>query len=410
MLIHHFHLTVLERIALLGLYCSDSWSPGWGHIYITIIVSLSVTVAMYCLFQLYMPISVHLAPHKPLLKLFSVKAVVFLTFWQASGLSLLSMFGVIKDTPYMTADDINTGIAAILETFEMTCFAVLHFRAFSYKPYRTNGQKFLDPTPRLPSLMHALDIRDMWREIQDGSVYMGKTIRGVEAEEEARRRTHFAKVMGREREFIEAKESWPIEDSLCDEDLLLDSRGRERQLPCLEARGDKLGMTLDDDDRRKSRKRDSAGGKQIAFGMLGLISTSSYVQSMRHCLETKVIVIHGRISHGGEAFTTVCHKTVPIGDWKSDFPRYLGDPRRNIADVANTHRGYPHSTLLRLRRLSCSSTLVWGTVPLGCDCPRITDKRILPQIPRDHWTAAQATFPGHAPVMATGMMKQLTCS
>ena len=42
---------------------------------ITILVSLSVTVAMYCLIQLYVPVSKDLAQHKPLLKLFSVKAV-----------------------------------------------------------------------------------------------------------------------------------------------------------------------------------------------------------------------------------------------------------------------------------------------------------------------------------------------
>ena len=62
---------------------------------------------------------------------------VFLTFWQAVLLSGLSMFGVVKDvslskccyyacclvfnfqSQYMTADDINTGLSAILETFEM---------------------------------------------------------------------------------------------------------------------------------------------------------------------------------------------------------------------------------------------------------------------------------------------------
>ena len=38
-------------------------------------VSLSVTVAMYCLIQLYVVVSEQLKPHQPLLKLFSVKAV-----------------------------------------------------------------------------------------------------------------------------------------------------------------------------------------------------------------------------------------------------------------------------------------------------------------------------------------------
>jgi hypothetical protein len=71
---------------------------------------------MYCLIQLYIPVAGHLAPHKPLLKLFAVKAVgtfdtglvvvfhqaysiaiVFLTFWQATLFSVLSIVGVVKD-------------------------------------------------------------------------------------------------------------------------------------------------------------------------------------------------------------------------------------------------------------------------------------------------------------------------
>ncbi|KAF9807731.1 hypothetical protein IEO21_08090 [Rhodonia placenta] len=92
-------LTTLAAVILnyIGLYCDDSWSPGWGHLYITIIMSISVTIAMYCLIQLYMPIAGHLAPHKPLLKLFAVKAVVFLTFWQETLISGLEDVGVIKN-------------------------------------------------------------------------------------------------------------------------------------------------------------------------------------------------------------------------------------------------------------------------------------------------------------------------
>lgn len=52
---------------------------------------------MYCLLQLYIVISSDIAPYRPLLQLFSVKAVVFLTFWQSSFLSVLEDFGVLKD-------------------------------------------------------------------------------------------------------------------------------------------------------------------------------------------------------------------------------------------------------------------------------------------------------------------------
>jgi hypothetical protein len=73
---------------------------------------------MYCLLQLYSSVSEQLKPQKPLLKLFAVKAVgttvsllpfttywtdgdtVFLTFWQASLLSVLAMFGWVKDVSW----------------------------------------------------------------------------------------------------------------------------------------------------------------------------------------------------------------------------------------------------------------------------------------------------------------------
>lgn len=42
---------------------------------ITIIVSISVSVAMYCLIQLYVPVADRLVHHKPILKLFAIKAV-----------------------------------------------------------------------------------------------------------------------------------------------------------------------------------------------------------------------------------------------------------------------------------------------------------------------------------------------
>ncbi|KZT23606.1 DUF300-domain-containing protein [Neolentinus lepideus HHB14362 ss-1] len=197
-------LTTLIAVVLnyMGLYCDDSYSPKWGHIYITIIVSISVSVAMYCLLQLYITVSKELAPYKPILKLFAVKAVVFLTFWQATGLSLLSMAGLIKDTKYMTANDINNGIAAILETFEMMCFAFLHFKAFTYIPYKPHHEPDAPPpqrTPRLRSLCHAMDFRETAREVWAGCVYMHARLRGKETDVHTRRAAVMEDVFGRPR-------------------------------------------------------------------------------------------------------------------------------------------------------------------------------------------------------------------
>ncbi|TFK51154.1 DUF300-domain-containing protein [Heliocybe sulcata] len=193
-------LTTLIAVSLnyIGLYCEDSYSPGWGHIYITAIVSISVSVAMYCLLQLYVCVSTELSPYKPILKLFAVKAVVFLTFWQATALSGLSMLGWIKDTKYMTANDINNGIAAILETFEMMCFAFLHFKAFTYRPYKPEGPS-RQRTPRLRSLGNAMDFRETFRELWAGTVYMWHRIRGKETDMLTRRAAIMEDIMGRSR-------------------------------------------------------------------------------------------------------------------------------------------------------------------------------------------------------------------
>ncbi|KAF5322163.1 hypothetical protein D9619_001707 [Psilocybe cf. subviscida] len=187
----------------IGLYCESSWGLGWGHIYITILMSLSVTVAMYCLIQLYVPVAKELTPHKPLLKLFSIKAVVFLTFWQATFLSVLSMFGIVKDTTYMTAEDVNIGIGAVAECFEMMLFGFIHIAAFSYKPYcrpNAQGDRPLQ-TPRWRSLGHALDFRETFREIWVGCVYMFDRMRGREPTPDfgVIRENHYEGAFGRSR-------------------------------------------------------------------------------------------------------------------------------------------------------------------------------------------------------------------
>ena len=91
---------------------------------------------MYCLLQLYLCVATELAPHRPVLKLFSIKAVgkfglptldrlhlmehtsptVFLTFWQSTFLSLLSLIGVFKD------------VRLSLDLILMSGFLIIYYR------------------------------------------------------------------------------------------------------------------------------------------------------------------------------------------------------------------------------------------------------------------------------------------
>lgn len=195
---------------------------------------------MYCLFQLYLSVATELAPHRPVLKLISIKAVGKFGLPAGSSSShgayavdsisdfLAIHFPILAkrnrscqrrmirwtrfdvqvsdnllQTPYMTAGEINIGWGAILETFEMrsvafdslfflryqarcSIFAFVHIKAFSYKPYRPlipNPQR----TSRLRSFAHAMDFRETFRELYASVVYMCRRMRGVETDPLARR-------------------------------------------------------------------------------------------------------------------------------------------------------------------------------------------------------------------------------
>ncbi|CAE6461844.1 unnamed protein product [Rhizoctonia solani] len=138
-----------------NLYCESSWSWRSGHVYLVTIVSVSAVVAMYCLIQLYTTIHQELKPYKPLSKLLSITALIFLTFWQSALLSGIASRNLIPDTEYLTSDDITLGFSALLQTFEMMCFAVVHVKLFSYLGYKRIAQELRTLDPDMPPLLLA---------------------------------------------------------------------------------------------------------------------------------------------------------------------------------------------------------------------------------------------------------------
>ena len=55
-----------------------------GYLYITIIYNISVSLALYGLFLFYYSTKELLKPFEPLIKFFTIKSVIFLSFWQGS--------------------------------------------------------------------------------------------------------------------------------------------------------------------------------------------------------------------------------------------------------------------------------------------------------------------------------------
>ncbi|EPE02247.1 hypothetical protein F503_01685 [Ophiostoma piceae UAMH 11346] len=129
-----------------GRYCESSNSPVFSHIWVLVIESVAVTIAMYCVIQFYVQLRNPLAEHRPFLKVLAIKLVIFLSFWQSTAISVgTSTLHLVSANDVIAYPDIKVGIPSLLLCFEMACFAFLHLWAFPYRPYMDNARTTFYP-------------------------------------------------------------------------------------------------------------------------------------------------------------------------------------------------------------------------------------------------------------------------
>ena len=147
-----------------GVYCEESLSPKYAHVWVQVCEAISVTVAMFCLIQFYIQLKDDLAEHRPFLKVLCIKLVIFFSFWQTVSLSYYDAHichsanrpvqivisfassdkGPLQPTKYLAYPDIKVGIPSVLLCIEMSIFAVMHIFAFCWKPYSLK-HSYADP-------------------------------------------------------------------------------------------------------------------------------------------------------------------------------------------------------------------------------------------------------------------------
>lgn len=127
-----------------GKYSDGDWSPNSGYLYITIVYNISVSLALYGLFLFYSATKDLLVPFDPVLKFFSVKSVIFLSFWQGVMLAVLAKMGAIqpiclsRGIPMASAGTVSAGYQNFLICVEMFFAAILLRYAFPYHVYAQN--------------------------------------------------------------------------------------------------------------------------------------------------------------------------------------------------------------------------------------------------------------------------------
>ena len=131
-------IMALAVILLEGgdMYGNNDYSWGGGYLYVQLIYNVSYTLALYGLGMFYQSTSAVLEPYNPVKKFAMVKAVVFLTYWQGFGLSLVAN---VSDTIKSASN-----LQSVLICCEMFLAATLHCRAFPATEYHDIPDEFGD--------------------------------------------------------------------------------------------------------------------------------------------------------------------------------------------------------------------------------------------------------------------------
>ncbi|KAL3814589.1 hypothetical protein ACJIZ3_015857 [Penstemon smallii] len=139
-----------------GKYEDGDFNPRQSYLYLTIIYTISYSVALYSLALFYLACRDLLQPFNPVPKFIIIKSVVFLTYWQGVLVFLAAKSGFIKDTEQ--AAEFQNFIICV----EMLIAAVGHLYAFPHNEYtRANIGVNRGFTA---SLTHALKLNDFYHD------------------------------------------------------------------------------------------------------------------------------------------------------------------------------------------------------------------------------------------------------
>ncbi|GMH52344.1 hypothetical protein TrVE_jg1923 [Triparma verrucosa] len=131
-------LTTFATVGLQvnGMYTEGSFELNSGYLYISTIINISQCWALYCLAFFYFATKNELQHIRPVGKFLCVKALVFFTWWQSVGVSILYGMGMIPSTASWGSEDVAKGIQDYLICIEMFIGAVVHQFVFHHGDYQ----------------------------------------------------------------------------------------------------------------------------------------------------------------------------------------------------------------------------------------------------------------------------------
>ncbi|KAK3424284.1 hypothetical protein EUGRSUZ_F01084 [Eucalyptus grandis] len=125
---------LMITLQLFGIY------PSWLSWTFTIVLNISVSLALYSLVLFYHVFSKELEPHKPLAKFLCIKGIVFFCFWQGVALDILAAVGIIRSHHFwLDVEHIEEALQNALVCIEMVFFSAFQQYAYSVEPYKDDS-------------------------------------------------------------------------------------------------------------------------------------------------------------------------------------------------------------------------------------------------------------------------------
>ncbi|KAI8050786.1 organic solute transporter Ostalpha-domain-containing protein [Syncephalis plumigaleata] len=156
-------LAVLTMILkLFDTYGDGDLSLNSGYFWITVVYNVTFSWCLYCLSMFFLATHHDLEPFRAVPKFLCIKAIIFFSFWQGVGISLLVKIGIIHTTELFTADNISVAMQDFLICLEMVPAAIGHWSAFSYRDY--TGSDLAGRMPMFYALRDALGYKDIWQD------------------------------------------------------------------------------------------------------------------------------------------------------------------------------------------------------------------------------------------------------
>ncbi|KAH9003277.1 organic solute transporter Ostalpha-domain-containing protein [Lactarius hatsudake] len=169
-ILQYVQLKPLLAIASLALKASGKYNEGEfridsGYLYVSIVYNISICLSLYCLAMFWLSINEDLKPYRPMPKFLCVKGILFFSFWQATGVSLLVSLGAIKRLgPYTDKEHISLGLTDTLICLEMPFFAIAHLAAFSHHDYIDNKLAYVGRMPMRHAFRDAFGFKDVFED------------------------------------------------------------------------------------------------------------------------------------------------------------------------------------------------------------------------------------------------------